>query len=69
MYNYLLEHDYLFRVRYVIPVHDEINLECEEGLVDEITEVLIKCMREAGTQFCPLIPLDVDVSVGDFWIH
>lgn len=68
-YNYLITHNLLFKVKYVIPVHDEINLECPEEIAPKIKEILLKCMKEAGDIFCKIVRIGVDCNVATHWVH
>lgn len=47
----------------------EINIECPQALTEEISKVLIDCMRSAGNIFCKKVLLDADASIGSHWIH
>lgn len=69
LFNYLKDNNLLFTVKYTIPVHDEINLECPENLANTISTKLVECMKSAGDIFCKIIKLDADVNIGDYWIH
>lgn len=69
LYQYLLENNLLFKVKYCIPVHDEINLEAPEEIADDIAKVLVDCMERAGNFFCKKVELGADVSVDKHWIH
>jgi DNA polymerase I-like protein with 3'-5' exonuclease and polymerase domains len=68
-FNYLVKHDLLFKVKYCIPVHDEINIEFPEELKDTIPDILIQCMKAAGDVFCKIVKLDATIEVSDHWIH
>lgn len=69
LFNYLKNNNLLFIVKYCIPVHDEINLECPEELGDEIAQVLVKCMEAGAAPFCTRMKLSADVHIGKHWIH
>jgi len=69
LFRYLKEHDLLFKVKYCVPVHDEINLECPEEIADQIAKVLVKCMEDGAKPFCKRVHLGADVEIGDHWIH
>lgn len=69
LFHYLRTHDLLFKVKYCIPVHDEINLEAPEEIADEVAKVLVQCMEAGGKPFCTRAPLTADISIGDHWIH
>ena len=47
----------------------EINVEAPEELAEIVANALAKSMRDAGNIFCKPIPLDVDISMGNHWIH
>ena len=69
LFNYLKRNQLLNIVKYCIPVHDEINLECPEELSDEISKILVQCMVEGGKPFCSRVYLGADVEIGKHWIH
>lgn len=68
-YSYLLNNNLVHIVKMTIPVHDEINVECPAHMSDQISNILVKCMREAGDIFCQTVRLDADVKIGQCWIH
>lgn len=68
-FNWLVKNDLLFKVKYCIPVHDEINLEAPEEIAKEVSEILVKCMVSAGEPFCTRAHLGADVEIGNCWIH
>lgn len=69
LFNWLLKNGLLFKVKYCIPVHDEINLEAPDEIAQEVADMLVKCMVSAGKPFCTRAHLGADVEVGDHWIH
>lgn len=69
LFNWLLKNGLLFKVKYCIPVHDEINLEAPDEISEEVADILVKCMVSAGKPFCTRAHLDADVEIGDHWIH
>lgn len=69
LFNWLKSNNLLFKVKYCIPVHDEINLEAPEEIADEVAKILVKCMESGGKPFCTRAPLTADISIGDHWIH
>lgn len=60
---------FTFKVKYCIPVHDEINLEAPEEIAEEVAKILVQCMESGGKPFCTRAPLTADISIGDHWIH
>lgn len=56
-------------VKIVNLVHDEILVECPLDIVEEVKEVLITSMENAGKPFCKIIPLKAAAIYGDHWVH
>ena len=48
-------------------VHDEIILECHENRAEEAAVILKDTMEQAGREFLKLVPVEVEVSIGDSW--
>lgn len=69
LWQYLLEHDLLFKVKLCVPAHDEWNLEVPEEMAEELTNVVKDCMERAGSFFCEKLPLPADGGFADFWVH
>ncbi len=65
----ILKRDWWMKVKIVNLVHDEILVECPKEIVEEVKEVLIKSMTEAGNPFCRVLPLSADALVGEHWVH
>lgn len=61
-FNYLVKEDLLFKVKYCIPVHDEINAEAPTNIATVVAEKLKACMIKAGEKFCTRCHLDADIS-------
>lgn len=68
-FNYLREHNLLFKVKLCILVHDEADVEAPEEVAEEIGDILVKCMEAGGKPFCTRAKLSADISIGDHWIH
>ena len=69
LWKYVIEHELVFKVKFVVPVHDEINIECPDSIAEEMTLVLKDCMLRAGTYFCKRVKMPADAEVGKCWIH
>ena len=69
LWEYLLEHDLLFKVKLCVPAHDEWNIEVPEEMAEEMTKVLQNCMSKAGEFFCRKLPMPADTTCSDHWIH
>lgn len=69
LWNYLIENDLLFKVKFVIPAHDEINIEVPEEITDKMSKVLQDCMMKAGHIFCKNIEFPAEAEIGNCWVH
>lgn len=69
LFNWLLKNGLLFKVKYCIPVHDEINLEAPDEISEEVADILVKCMVSAGKPFCTRAHLGADVEIANHWVH
>ena len=65
----ILKRDWWLEVKIVNLIHDEILVECPIHLVEEVKEVLVRSMEEAGKPFCPIVSLKADAIHGSFWVH
>lgn len=69
LWQYLLDHDLVFKVKLCIPAHDEWNIEVPEEMAEEMRQVLQDCMSKAGSFFCRKLELPADPVIADHWIH
>ena len=69
LWKYIQEHNFVFKVKFVVPVHDEINIECPTEIAEEMTPVLKDCMLRAGAYFCKKVKMPADAEIGKCWIH
>lgn len=69
LFNYLKQHNLLNVVKYCVPVHDEINLECPKEMAENIAKVLVQCMEAGGAPFCTRAKLTADYVIAEHWVH
>lgn len=69
LFKYIKKHNLLNIVKYVVPVHDEINLECPEAIADKMAKVLEDCMAKGSTPFLKSLKLTATAGVFDHWVH
>lgn len=69
LWDYLLEHNLIFKVKLCVPCHDEWNIEVPEEMAEEMTLVVKNCMAKAGAFFCKKLELPADGEYNDFWVH
>lgn len=65
----ILKRNWWLTVKIVAFVHDEILVECPAELSEEVRDVLIDSMKEAGKPFCQVLPLGAEAMIGDHWVH
>lgn len=68
-YNTIIKKGWLFKVKIINIVHDEILIEAPEEIIEEATNLLVRSMEKAGDTFCQIIPLTAEPAVSDYWIH
>lgn len=54
-------------VKLVNDVHDEIVADCKENIAEEVAQILVKCMMDAGKYFIKSLPMEVDYKISDYW--
>lgn len=69
LFDYICEHNLLYKVKLCIPAHDEWNIEVPEEIADEMLAVVKDCMKRAGAFFCTKVELPAEGDVLDFWVH
>lgn len=67
--RHILDRGWWLKVKIVNFVHDEILVECPKEISEEVKDILVKCMSEAGAPFCRILPLSADALIGDHWVH
>lgn len=68
-FNEILKRGWFNKVKIVNMIHDEYNVEAPEEIAEEVAQCIKKCMVEAGSVFCKIVPLDADIEIGDYWVH
>lgn len=69
LFNWIVDHKLIDKVKMCIPAHDEFNLECPVTIKEQIGKVLIDCMIAGGKPFCPNVFLGADIDINDHWVH
>lgn len=68
-YKYLKDNNLLFKVKLLIPAHDEWNVEAPEEIAEIIAKELSSCMKKAGEYFCNKVEFPAVAEIGNHWIH
>lgn len=69
LFNYIRSNNHLNKVKIALVLHDEINLEVENSLVEEYKTVLTKCMEDAGNSYLisGLFSMSAESQAGQRW--
>lgn len=69
LFNWIVDHKLIDKVKMCVPAHDEFNLECPIAIKEQMGKVLIDCMIAGGKPFCPNVFLGADIDINDHWVH
>lgn len=69
LFNWIVDHKLIDKVKMCVPAHDEFNLECPVAIKEQVGKVLIDCMVAGGKLFCPNVFLGADIDINDHWVH
>ena len=69
LFDWIVDKGYFNKVKFCIPVHDEINVECPEEMAEEVKNKIQEVMKSEAQPFLKTLTLDSDASVSDHWIH
>lgn len=69
LFNWIVDHKLIDKVKMCIPAHDEFNLECPAAIKEQVGKALIDCMIAGGKPFCPNVFLGADIDINDHWVH
>jgi len=69
LFDWIVEKNYFNIVKFCVPVHDEINVECPEYMKQEVSNKIQEIMKEAAKPFLTTLELNSDSTISDHWIH
>jgi DNA polymerase I-like protein with 3'-5' exonuclease and polymerase domains len=71
LFNEIKKRGHLKKVRIAVIVHDEIQLEIKEELVEEYKPILSKCMVDGGNYFLVnnVVKMEADAVEGSSWAN
>lgn len=69
LFNWIVDHKLIDKVKMCVPAHDEFNLECPAAIKEQVGKVLIDCMIAGSKPFCPNVFLGADIDINDHWVH
>ena len=68
-FDWVVDNGYFNKIKFCIPVHDEINIEVPNELVEIADKKLSEVMKDAAKPFLKTLELDSDAEISDHWIH
>ena len=69
LYKWVIQNGYFNKVKFCVPVHDEICLEAPEEITDKVVAITKHFMESVGAKYCHRLPLPAQEEVGKFWKH
>lgn len=69
LYIWILNKGYQNKVKFCVPVHDEICEECPKELTEEVVTATKHFMETIGAKYCHRLPLPAEEKIGPFWKH
>lgn len=69
LFNWILNHDLMFKVKIVNIIHDEILLEVPKQLSEQVSHKLKFFMEQAGAPFCKTVKLHATPIITEWWQH
>lgn len=69
LFDWVVDNGYFNIIKFCIPVHDELNIECPRELQDIADAKLGEVMKEAAKPFLKTLVLDSDSEISDHWVH
>lgn len=68
-FKWIVKHGYFNKVLFCVPAHDETVIECPKQNQKEVTKALEYFMMDTAEKLCKSLPMPVESSIGDHWIH
>lgn len=69
LFEWVVKNGYFNKILFCVFVHDEIDCECPQDLVDEFSKIIVDIMQKAAAKFYKKLPIPSECSIGDHWIH
>lgn len=69
LYRWIIKKGYFNKVKFCVPVHDEICLEAPEEITDEVVKATKHYMESVGALYCHKLPLPAQEEIGKCWKH
>lgn len=69
LFDWVVDNGYFNIIKFCIPVHDEINVECPKELAQTVSDKIQEIMKQSAKPFLTSLELNSDASISDHWIH
>ena len=67
LFDWIVENDYINKIKIVNTVHDEIIVECQENLKEIAKEAVQSSMLEGGNYYLTNLKIKADANIGKSW--
>lgn len=68
-FKWIVKNNLFSKVKFCVPAHDEIVIECPKEIKDTVVEKLEYFMQHTGELFCHKLPMPVDSEIANHWVH
>lgn len=69
LFDWVVDNGYFNIIKFCVPVHDEINVECPEEMRQEVSDKIQEIMHDSALSFLTTLELNSKASISDHWIH
>lgn len=69
LFDWVIDNGYFNIIKFCVPVHDEINVECPEDIKQLVSDKIQEIMKDAARPFLKTLELNSDATISDHWIH
>lgn len=69
LYKWIVQNGYFNKIKFCVPVHDEICLEAPKDLTEETVKMTKYFMETIGGLYCHKLPLPAQEEVSSHWVH
>ena len=68
-FDAIVKNNWLWTVKIVNQVHDELLIEAPNNIIDDASKILLSCMEKAASYFCKSVKLTAEPIISNCWIH
>ena len=69
LFDWVVDNGYFNVIKFCIPVHDEINVECPEDIAVMVKDKIQEVMKKEAMPFLKTLTLESDANIDSHWVH